>query len=141
MANSAWTDNGDAMTRCGLIGIINDRSSEIRRIDEDIERLQQAIQDIDRAVENFDISINDMKVLEAEVILVFKGESAEAFIRKMQSYRSYCERRVEQMLNLKANYSQQIKDLNYQKVVAQRVIDNINERLERIRRIDVAIFK
>lgn len=139
-----WVDNGNALTRAEwsenareqhrLKSIINDRSSNIHRIDEDIEKLELAIQDTDRAIEGFRDAANDMQLLESEVALVFRGESSVAFLSKVTNYKNYCLKRIENMESLKANYSNQIKQLKYQKFMAQNLINTLREHLERLRR-------
>ena len=114
--------------------LINDRTSNIHKIDTDIEELEQAINDIDRAINGFRDAANDVEVLEAEVTQVFKGEAADAFINKIIDYRSYCLKRIDHMEKLKANYSKQISDLRYQKVLAQNLISSLRESLEKLRR-------
>ncbi len=133
-----WVQNGQATDSIrqenNLISVINNRSSDIHRIDEDIDRYEQAIQDIDHAIEGYTNAVNDMKMLEAEVALVFKGESAEAFIRKITSYKSYCLRRKEHMKSLKKDYKQQISDLKRQKELAQHLLNSLRERLDKLRK-------
>ena len=137
MANGEWVDNGNSMTTSGLNRIINDRSAQIHRIDEDIERLEQAIRDIDHAIECFRKSADDMQLLEGEVALVFKGEAAESFQRKLVSFSDYCMKRIQHMEALKVNYSKQIADLQRQKQIAQALINRIRELLDRLRNIEL----
>lgn len=136
MAN--WTDNAQTADSIrqenNLISVINNRSSDIHRIDEDIDKLEQAIQDIDHAIQGYTDAVNDMKMLEAEVALIFKGESAEAFIRKVTSYKSYCIRRTEHMESLKKDYKQQINDLKRQKELAQHLLISLRDRLDKLRK-------
>lgn len=134
MANSEWVDNGNAMTVPQLNGMINNRASAIHRIDEDIERLEQAIRDIDHAIACFRRSVQDMQLLEAEVALVFKGESAESFLRKLQAFRSYCSKRIQHMETLRSNYTRQIASLRNQKAIAQALVNLLLELLSKLRR-------
>ena len=137
-----WTDNASGVIghsqaslfeQWQLNGMINDRCSQIHRIDEDIDRLEQGLNDIDHSISSFEKAASDMETLRNEVVFVFKGESAEAFIRKIESYLNFCLRRKQQMESLKANYQKQISDLKYQKEVAQRVLERLRDRLEKLR--------
>lgn len=123
-----------------LNALINDRTSNVHRIDEDIEKLEQALLDIDRAIDAFNKAADEMQMLEAEVALVFKGESAAAFMRKIIAYKNYCLRRINHMETLKANYKKQIKDLELQKTIAQNLINILKDRLEKIRRSNICIM-
>lgn len=138
--STSWTDNGNNMSQAYVLeqhrlqSIINDRASTIHRIDEDIEKLELAIQDANRAIDSFKKSSEDMQLIEAEVKLIFKGESASAFLNKISAYKNYCSRRAEHMETLKSNYSKQISQLKYQKVLAQNMIFSLKEHIEKIRR-------
>ena len=129
-----------AMSIPRLTGMINNRSSEIHRIDEQIERLEGAISDCNKAIDSFRQSVEGMKLLETEVALVFKGEASESFKRKLMSYSNFCAQRMQHMESLKTNYSRQIDELNHQKAIAQDLINRLRESIAKIRTIEVHRF-
>lgn len=116
-----------------LNALIHDRTSEIHRIDEDIDRLEQGLVDIDHSIDCFEQAVSDMQLLEAEVDLIFKGESAAAFSRKIAAYRLYCTKRIAQMRSLKSNYTNQINGLRRQKAMAEMILNRLRENLAKIR--------
>ncbi len=134
-SNGSWIENANEQTR--LNNIINDRSSNIHRIDEDIEKLEQACRDADKAISGFSEAAKDMEMLESEVSLIFKGESAIAFLNKIDAYKNLCLSRAEHMRTLKSNYSNQIQQLRMEKIWAQDAINSLREQLAKLRRIYV----
>ena len=127
--------NTNEQTR--LTDIINDRSSNIHKIDEDIEKLEQACRDADKAISGFNEAAKDMEMLYSEVSLIFKGEASIAFLNKIDDYKNLCLSRSAHMEKLKSNYPQQIQQLRMEKIWAQNAINSLREQLAKLRRVYV----
>lgn len=117
--------------------IINDRSSNAHRIDEEIAKLEQACREADKAISGFREAANDIQSLEAEISLIFKGESSLAFLNKISAYKELCLSRIEHMEKLKSNYSIQIEKLKMEKIWAQNAINSLKEQLAKLRKVYV----
>lgn len=134
-SNGGWVENANEQAR--LNNIINDRSSNIHKIDEDIEKLEQACRDADKAISGFNEAAKDMEMLYSEVSLIFKGEASIAFLNKIDDYKNLCLSRSAHMEKLKSNYSQQIQQLRMEKIWAQNAINSLREQLAKLRRVYV----
>lgn len=131
MANSLNT------TTSGLNDIMMSTDDTIKQLDEDIEKLRLALQDIDKAKECFKRSADEMQQLEGELDLIFKGKSADAFMRKVKAYRKFCRKRISSLETLRNNYLKQINELDLQKKAAQRVTCSLNDQFAKLRSADI----
>lgn len=104
---------------------INDRKNKVNQINKDLDKYSQAIKDIDCAIEKFNAVTTNIMDLRFESSLVFKGEAADSYLRKLDSFGYYCGNRRTQLTNLKGHYNRTIDKLNYQKKKSQKVIDRL----------------